>query len=91
MGDIILEHGYKPHGLVIMKVTNSHYSHAMLYEGATIIEATSSGGVFSRVPNRFAVVNKNDLKVLRLRNEIAQSEMEKITTISRTLVGSSYS
>ncbi|WP_413514407.1 hypothetical protein [Serratia proteamaculans] len=90
-GDIILEHGYKTHSLVIMKVTNSHYSHAMLYEGSTIIEATSSGGVFSRVPNRFAVVNKNDLKVLRLKNEIEPSEIENITTISRTLIGSSYS
>ncbi|EMZ5852325.1 TPA: hypothetical protein PXR14_003852 [Yersinia enterocolitica] len=90
-GDIILEHGYKQHSLLIMKVTGSHYSHAMLYEGSTIIEATSSGGVFSKIPNRFAVVNEHDIKVLRLVNEISPSEMEIITTTSRTLVGSSYS
>ncbi|EDT7109681.1 hypothetical protein AH844_004583, partial [Salmonella enterica subsp. enterica] len=88
--DIILEHGYKPHSLVIMKVTNSHYSHAMLYEGSTIIEATSSGGVFSKVPNRFAVVNKNDLKVLRLVKEIPAKDMENITMTARSLTGSDY-
>ncbi|MFP3436047.1 hypothetical protein SB781_40480, partial [Paraburkholderia sp. SIMBA_061] len=58
-GDIILEHGYKLHSKVIMKVTGSHYSHAMLYDGSSIIEATSAGGVFSKVPNRFAVANEN--------------------------------
>lgn len=89
-GDIILEHGYKPHSIVIMKVTGSHYSHAMLFEGSTIIEATSSGGVFSRIPNRFAVVNENDLKVLRLIDEISPSQMEYITTTSRTQVGAHY-
>ena len=89
-GDIILEHGYKPHSLVIMKVTRSHYSHAMLYEGSTIIEATSSGGVFSKVPNRFAVVNQNDLKVLRLEKEISPQDIENITITARTLTGSSY-
>lgn len=90
-GDIILEHGYKPHSLVIMQVTGSYYSHAMLYEGSTIIEATSSGGVFSKIPNRFAVVNEDDIKVLRLVDEISPSEMGKVTTTSRTLIGSSYS
>ncbi len=89
-GDIILEHGYKLHSLAIMKVTGSHYSHAMLYEGSTIIEATSSGGVFSKVPNRFAVVNKNDLKVLRLENEISPEDMKNITMTARALTGSSY-
>lgn len=89
-GDIILEHGYKLHSSVIMKVTGSHYSHAMLYEGSTIIEATSSGGVFSKVPNRFAVENQNDLKVLRLEEEISPQEMENITITARTLTGSSY-
>ncbi|WP_068871668.1 YiiX/YebB-like N1pC/P60 family cysteine hydrolase [Edwardsiella tarda] len=89
-GDIILEHGYKPHSLAIMKITGSHYSHAMLYIGSTIIEATSSGGVFSKVPNRFAVVDINDLKVLRLREEISPEDMETITTTARALTGSSY-
>lgn len=89
-GDIILEHGYKSHSLLIMKVTGSYYSHAMLYVGSTIIEATSSGGVFSRVPNRFAVVNKKDLKVLRLKNYIPPQDMENIKITARTLTGSSY-
>ncbi|KAA5996868.1 YiiX/YebB-like N1pC/P60 family cysteine hydrolase [Pantoea sp. M_5] len=89
-GDIILEHGYKAHSLAIMRITGSHYSHAMLYEGSTIIEATSGGGVFSKIPNRFAVVEKNDLKVLRLSDEVEPSQIENITIFSRTLVGSKY-
>lgn len=89
-GDIILEHGYKPHSLAIMEITGSHYSHAMLLVDSTIIEATSSGGVFSKVPNRFAVVDINDLKVLRLREEISSEDMEIITTTARALTGSSY-
>lgn len=90
-GDIVLEHGYKPHSVAIMKMTRSHYSHAMLYEGSTIIEATLGGGVFSRVPNRFAVVNENDLKVLRFSGEMDPERMETINLTSRTLIGSSYS
>ncbi|ADU69582.1 YiiX/YebB-like N1pC/P60 family cysteine hydrolase [Pantoea sp. At-9b] len=90
-GDIILEHGYKIHSQAIIKVTKSYYSHAMLYEGSTIIEATSNGGVFSKVPNRFAVVGENDIKVLRLKSEVNADVMKLITTTSRTLVGSSYS
>jgi hypothetical protein len=89
-GDIILEHGYKAHSHVIMAVTQSHYSHAMLFEGSTIIEATLAGGVFSKVPNRFAVVSPEDIKVLRLRNEISSEKINVITATSRNLTGSSY-
>lgn len=89
-GDIILEHGYKPQSYAIMIATGSHYSHAMLYEGSTIIEATGSGGVFSKVPNRFAVVNKDDLKVLRLFEGLSKDKADELSIASLTLVGSSY-
>lgn len=48
-GDIILERGYERHSEIICKQTKSHYSHAMICVGGTIIEATLDGGVFSRV------------------------------------------
>ena len=67
VGDIILEHGYALHSSIICKATGSHYSHAMIYVGNTIIEATQKGRVFSKIPNRFTVKNINDLKVLRLK------------------------
>lgn len=89
-GDIILEHGYKFHSYVIMEVTDSYYSHAMLYVDSTIIEATNSGGVFSKGPNRFAVANKNDLKVLRLSGGLHPDKAHHISMTARTLMGSSY-
>lgn len=90
-GDIILERGYEMHSDIICKNTGSHYSHAMIYVGGTIIEATRDGGVFSRIPNRSAVRAISDFKVLRL----AKDPGREITTIlcnqARYLVGSQYS
>ncbi len=42
-GDIILERGYAWYSEKIAKHTNSRYSHAMIYVGGTIIEATREG------------------------------------------------
>lgn len=66
-GDIILERGYAWYSEKIAKHTNSRYSHAMIYVGGTIIEATRGGGVYSRVPNRSTVRDISDFKVLRLK------------------------
>ncbi|HEK0791940.1 TPA: hypothetical protein SMP82_001696 [Proteus mirabilis] len=90
VGDIILEHGYALHSSIICKATGSHYSHAMIYVGNTIIEATQKGRVFSKIPNRFTVKNINDLKVLRLKTPIPSVKMNKITEHARLLVGTEY-
>ena len=90
-GDIILEHGYKVHSIAIAAATKSHYSHAMLYVGGTIMEATSHGRVYSRVPNRVIVLNQDDLKVLRLKNPIPLRNLKLITEFARNLSGSKYS
>lgn len=91
IGDIILEHGYEPHSFVICVATKSHYSHAMIFVGNTIIEATREGRVFSKVPNRFSVKNINDLKVLRLREPTDSAVMKRITEHARLYVGAEYS
>lgn len=54
-GDIILERGYEWYSEEITKRTNSNYSHAMIYVGGTIMEATLAGGVFSRIPDLLPV------------------------------------
>lgn len=90
-GDIILEHGYKVHSLAIAAATNSHYSHAMIYVGGTIMEATSHGRVYSRVPNRVIVFNQEDLKVLRLKVPCSPSSLKIIIEFARNLTGSNYS
>ncbi|EDV0904430.1 hypothetical protein QF91_003648 [Salmonella enterica subsp. salamae] len=89
-GDIILEHGYSKYSPIIETVTNCYYTHAMIYLEDTIIEATGDGGVFSRVPNRFYVPHREDLKVLRLKSPIPPYCMDQITLRARDLVGSSY-
>lgn len=89
-GDIILEHGYSKYSPIIETVTNCYYTHAMIYLEDTIIEATGDGGVFSRVPNRFYVPHREDLKVLRLTSPIPPYCMDQITLRARDLVGSSY-
>ncbi|MEQ4654732.1 YiiX/YebB-like N1pC/P60 family cysteine hydrolase [Providencia rettgeri] len=90
-GDIILERGNSKYSPIISATTGGHYSHAMIYIEDTIIEATSDGGVFSRVPNRFFVKNKEDLIVLRYKDTIPKYAMDQLALIPRDLVGSDYS
>lgn len=90
-GDIVLERQHKTESNIIAKYTKSHYSHAMIYDGTTLMEATMDGGVFSKVPNRFFVVHEMDLKVLRLKKPIPSYAIEKIVSYAGEVVGSAYS
>lgn len=90
-GDIILERGYETHSDIICRQTGSHYSHAMMYVGGTIIEATMDGGVFSRIPNRSAVRAITDFKVLRLAEYPREEIINTLCDQARYLVGSQYS
>ncbi|MGV3927012.1 YiiX/YebB-like N1pC/P60 family cysteine hydrolase [Citrobacter freundii] len=90
-GDIILERGYEWYSEEITKRTNSNYSHAMIYVGGTIMEATLAGGVFSRIPNRSAVRNIDDFKVLRLKEYPGSETINTICERARYLTGSQYS
>lgn len=90
-GDIILERGYEMHSDIICKKTGSNYSHAMIYVGGTIIEATMDGGVFSRIPNRSAVRAISDFKVLRLAKDPGNEIITNLCNQARYLVGSQYS
>lgn len=91
LGDIILERGYARHSAIISKHTNSRYSHAMIYVGGTIIEATQEGGVFSRVPNRSTVRDIRDFKVLRLKVLPGHEAIQAVCNHARYLSGSQYS
>ncbi|EPE1290598.1 TPA: YiiX/YebB-like N1pC/P60 family cysteine hydrolase [Escherichia coli] len=90
-GDIILERGYAWYSEKIAKHTNSRYSHAMIYVGGTIIEATRGGGVYSRVPNRSTVRDISDFKVLRLKEFPGKDILQVICDHARSLCGSQYS
>lgn len=90
-GDIILERGYAWHSAIIAEHTNSRYSHAMIYVGGTIIEATMEGGVYSRIPNRSTVRDIRDFKVLRLKVHPGNEALQAICNHARYLSGSQYS
>ncbi len=90
-GDIILERGYERHSEIICKQTGSRYSHAMIYVGGTIIEATLNGGVFSRIPNRSTVRDIIDFRVMRLKEKPDSETINTITSHALYLVGSKYS
>lgn len=91
IGDIILERGYTKASDIICKTTNSKYSHAMLYVGDSIIEATPDGGVFSRIPNRSTVRNIDDFLVLRSSKGLSEHDAHLICDKARYLIGSKYS
>ncbi|EPX8746599.1 YiiX/YebB-like N1pC/P60 family cysteine hydrolase, partial [Vibrio cholerae] len=89
--DIVLESGNtKLVSDLIKAVTNSHYSHAMLYVGHSLNHATSDGGVFSKNPQRILVDDVKDLKVLRLKDAITDDVKLAICKESSYLVGTLY-
>lgn len=89
-GDIILESGNtKIISSTIKTVTGSHYSHAILYIGRSVVHATSDG-VYSKNPQRILVDNINDLKVLRCC-DVNSNQLEKICDFARNQIGSLYS
>lgn len=91
VGDIVLESGNtKFISGAIKNMTGSNYSHAMIYVGNTIIHATS-GGVFSKNPQRLIVGNIDDLKVLRCNHSVDDFLLHRITGNARSKVGSLYS
>ncbi|WP_421251806.1 hypothetical protein [Aeromonas sp. 600724] len=90
-GDIILERGLGIHSKLIMEKTQGSFSHAMIYVGGTLIEATVQGGVYSRVPNRIVVPNENYLRVLRPKAYLDDESKKNLCTYARNMCGSAYS
>lgn len=90
-GDVILERGTGVHSDMIVKKTKGNFSHAMIYVGGTIIEATVQGGVYSRVPNRVYVHDLDHLLVLRPKRNLTPQETKELCIYARNLSGSAYS
>ncbi|NVP03502.1 hypothetical protein HWA77_25175 [Photobacterium damselae subsp. damselae] len=91
-GDIILESGEtKLVSNLIKKVTNSEFSHAMIYIDHTLIHAINDGGVFSKNPQRILRSKENSFKVLRLKTPVSNLVLEQICDNARVKVGSVYS
>nr|WP_250158494.1 YiiX/YebB-like N1pC/P60 family cysteine hydrolase [Vibrio alginolyticus] len=89
-GDIILT---ADKGIVSKGVrlgTLSKYSHAAIYVGGTMIEATLSG-VFSKNPQRLIFDSKDHVAVYRYDGELTESQVEVICSFARSKICSLYS
>jgi hypothetical protein len=90
LGDIILSAEEKPVSKGIRYATSGEFSHAMLYVGNSVIHATT-GGVFSKNPQRVLAKEKKHLKVLRLIREPSIEKATYICDFARDKVGTLYS
>lgn len=73
----------------IRTVTASRYSHAAIYVGGTLIEATLAG-VFSKNPQRLAFHRAGDVAVLRSKKPLSDAQARRICDFAQTKVGSLY-
>ena len=89
-GDIILERSDDSTSKLVMKLSNSQFSHAILYVGDTsCLEADDI--VISFNLQRKLVENKENVCVLRLKEKVAPITMENIILNARMNVGMQYS
>ena len=73
----------------IRLATLGKYSHAAIYVGGTIIEATLKG-VFSKNTQRIIFDKENQVAVFRSKKPLSEIEVKKICEYARAQVGSLY-
>jgi hypothetical protein len=89
-GDIVLQAGIMPHSKAIMLATGGRYSHALLYDSNSMIEATLSGGVFSKNPQRVLVRNPAHLAVYRMRSPLNTESLHTVMSTARQKTAAPY-
>lgn len=89
-GDIILTGNKSVVGTAVKIFTLSKFSHAMLWIGGTLIHS-DGGGVYSKNPQRILFKNKSNVKVLRIKIQLTESQKKLIEEKARSLVGTVYS
>lgn len=89
-GDIILQRFSNNGSEFVRKLTNSEYSHAMLYMGnSSILHADLQGGVAAVNAQREGVENADDMVVLRLKEGVP-CDMHQLIQYARRTVGTAY-
>lgn len=89
-GDIILQRFSNNGSEFVRKLTNSEYSHAMLYVGnSSILHADLQGGVAAVNAQREGVENADDMVVLRLKEGVP-CDMHQLIQYARRTVGTAY-
>ena len=89
-GDIVLQRFPNSGSEFVRKLTNSEYSHAMLYMGnSSILHANLQGGVAAVNAQREGVENADDMVVLRLKEGVP-CDMHQLIQYARRTVGTAY-
>ena len=89
-GDIILTCNKTAAGKIVMQATKSKFSHAAIYFDQSIIESTGNG-VFSCNPQRILMKSPQKFCVLRSKQELDETEINKIRLFVREKIGTPYS
>lgn len=89
VGDIILVRSSSRLSQLIRKVTQSQYSHAILYVGAHSIIDSDGYGVQANNIQRLLIENIDDAKVLRLKG--GHKYLNKVEEFARQKIGTEYS
>jgi hypothetical protein len=91
LADIVLTSDDSAVSTGIRLKTGGPASHAMLYVGHSLIEATVKGGVFSHNPQRLFRARADQFIVLRAKKPLSTQEANHICNFAREKVGSLYS
>jgi hypothetical protein len=90
-GDILLVRHDDRQSEVIRRLSNSDYSHAMLYVGVYSCIESDGLGVQSGNVQRMLFGSANDALVLRLSEEAPHEIIQQIETFARQKIGTEYS
>ncbi|MCD9547271.1 hypothetical protein GLP21_01085 [Photobacterium carnosum] len=88
VGDIILVRGAKKHSKIIAKLTDGHFSHAMIsLENDIFLEAITGSGVQTTSSLRVSIKDISNVVVLRCKFPDEQTELRTLVYISQNYAG----
>lgn len=90
-GDIILTRSNSDISQLVRRLTQSEYSHAILYVGVSSCIDSDGYGVQSQNIQRLLYENTTDIKVLRLKESKDRNEIPNAIVFARQKVGTEYS
>lgn len=90
-GDIFLTRNNSRESELIRKVSNSDYSHCILYVGESSCIESDGLGVQAQNLQRIIFENRDDVLVLRLIEEVSKDKIDEIISFARQKIGTEYS
>lgn len=90
-GDIILFRSSSDTSKLVRKITNSQYSHAIMYVGVGSIIDSDGYGVQSNNIQRLLIESPDDIVVLRLKDYSLHNKLGLVEEFARRQIGMQYS